>query len=147
MNKQMEMLYRQAAVQGATQIGLTIALYDRLAGDLQRAASTVRVGDIEGRCHQLHHAYMVLGRLESWVDAGSDNALAASLTTFYGFLRAKMMEASLKQSADLLDNLVELVLAVRSTWQQKESELARANSGSAPASAVGDSVSTLSQTV
>jgi len=54
------------------------------------------------------------------VAPGSDDPLAKSLVMFYGFLRAKMMEASLRQSAALLEELVELVVQVRSAWQQRE---------------------------
>lgn len=121
MQTRMELMYRRTAAEGASQIGLILALYDTLTGDLQRAAAAVRESNIEQRCAELHHAFMVMGRLESWVESGSDDPLAKSLVTFYGYLRAKMMEASLKQSASMLDNLVELVVQVRSAWQQRES--------------------------
>ncbi|HEY0309001.1 MAG TPA: flagellar export chaperone FliS [Acidobacteriaceae bacterium] len=115
-----QLSYRRSAIQGASPIGLVIALYDTLSGDLRRAAVALRNHDIQKRCAEVNHAFLVLGQLEDWVDAKSDETLAKSLSGFYSYLRAKMMEASLKQSAPLLERLIELVLQVRTAWQQRD---------------------------
>ena len=60
-----EMSYRKTAVEGASPIGLIIALFDTLVGNLRRAATALRDNDIETRCKELNHAALVLGRLES----------------------------------------------------------------------------------
>lgn len=123
MRKTLELSYRIAAVDSASPIALLLALYDTLAGDLCRSADAIRCSNIELRCAQLSHAYLVLGQLESWLDADLDSRLSKSLAIFYAHLRAKMMEASIKQSAAVIDALVPLVLQVRSSWQQREVEL------------------------
>jgi flagellar protein FliS len=123
MKNQTEISYRIAAVDSASPIGLLLALYDTLSGNLARAAAALRAQDIERRCSELNHAYTVLGHLESWLNKDLNDPLANSLTLFYGYLRARMLEASLKQSASMLDEAVELVLNVRSTWQQREAFL------------------------
>jgi flagellar secretion chaperone FliS len=113
-----EMSYRKTAVEGASPIGLMIALFDTLVGDFRRAASAIRENDIETRCKELNHATLVLGRLESWVDLKNGGESAQILSRFYSSLRAKMMEASVTQSAVVLDTQIDTILHVRGAWQQ-----------------------------
>lgn len=116
----LQLSYRRAAVDGASPVGLVIALYDQLTTDFRRAAAAIRRGDIEGRCTELNHALMVLAQLESWVDRDNGGELALNLAVFYGHLRAKMMEASIRQNPATLEELIGLVLHVRTAWQQKD---------------------------
>ena len=59
--------YRQAAANGATQIGILLIAYDALAADLLLAAEAASTGDIGTRCSRSNHALLLLGHLESWV--------------------------------------------------------------------------------
>ena len=115
-----ELSYRRSAIAGASPIGLVIALYDTLSGDLRRAATAIRNNDIQKRCAELNHASLVLGQLESWLDKDSGEQLTQNLATFYAYLRSKMMEASVKQSAATLEEQIELISQVRSAWQQRD---------------------------
>ena len=87
-SSQTELSYRKSAIEGASSIGLIIALFDTLAGDLRRAAAAIRKNDIEERCKQLDHASLVLGQLESWVDLEKGGDSAQFLAQFYAYLRA-----------------------------------------------------------
>jgi len=89
-----ELSYRTAAIGGASTIGLIIVLFDTLAGDLRRAAAAIRKNDIETRCKELNHASLVLGQLETWIDLKNGGESASTLSRFYAYLRAKMMEAA-----------------------------------------------------
>jgi flagellar protein FliS len=113
-----EMSYRRMAVEGASTIGLMIALFDTLVGNLRRAATALRENDIETRCSELNHAALVIGRLESWLDLKNGGEPAQNLSRFYAYLRAKMMEASVSKSAAVLEAQIEMVVHVRSVWQQ-----------------------------
>ncbi|QMV17501.1 hypothetical protein GOB94_01340 [Granulicella sp. 5B5] len=123
MKKTLEISYRMAAVDPASPIALLLALYDTLVGNLYRAAAAIRAGDIDVRCAQLSHAYLVLGQLESWLDYAHDQRLSESLATFYAHLRTQMLKASIARDASVMDNLVPLVLQIRATWQQREEGL------------------------
>jgi flagellar protein FliS len=112
-----ELSYRKSAIAGASTIGLMIALFDTLAGNFRRAAAAIRKNDIEARCSELNHAALVLGQLESWVDVKNGGGSAQTLSRFYSYLRAKMMEASATKSATLLEAQIEIILHVRSAWQ------------------------------
>jgi flagellar protein FliS len=113
-----EMSYRRSAIQGASRIGLMIALFDQLASDLRRASAALRNNDIETRCKELNHAFLVLGQLENWVDVKNGGESAQTLSRFYAYLRAKMLEAGAIKSVKLLEMQVDMILLVRSSWQQ-----------------------------
>jgi len=113
-----ELSYRQTSIAGASPIGLMIALFDTMAGDFRRAAAALRKNDIETRCKELNHAALVLGQLESWVDLKNGGESAEALSRFYAYLRAKMLEASISKSAAVLEKQIEMILHVRSAWQQ-----------------------------
>lgn len=117
---QTELSYQKSAIEGASPIGLAIVLFDVLAGDLRRAASALRKNDIEWRCRELNHACLVLGRLESWVDLKNGDEMAKTLARFYAYLRAAMMEAAVKKSAPLIEAQIEMILHVRTAWQQHD---------------------------
>ncbi|MGD0096756.1 MAG: flagellar export chaperone FliS [Terracidiphilus sp.] len=112
------MTYRRSSIAGASPIGLMIVLFDTLVGDLRRAAAALRRNDIESRCKELNHATMVIGQLESWVDLKNGGESAAALVRFYAYIRANMLEASVNKNAAALDKQIEMILHVRSAWQQ-----------------------------
>ena len=113
-----EMTYRRTFAAGASPIGLMIALFDTLAGNLRRAAAAIRKRDIETRCKEVNHAVLVLGQLENWLDIKNGGESATNLKRFYTHLRGKMIEASAKQSPEILEAQLDSVLHIRSAWQQ-----------------------------
>jgi len=133
-----ELSYRRTAIAGASPIGLMIALFDTVAGDLRRAANALRKNDIETRCKELNHAALVLGQLESWLDLKAGGESAQALARFYAYLRAKMLEASAKKSPEVLDAQIEMILHVRSAWQQLDA--APPEKSEEPAQALGNQV-------
>ena len=116
----MELSYRRTAVEGASGFGLLIALYDTLAGDLRRAADAQRRNDIQKRCDEANHALLVIGYLEDWIDRESGGELSQKLVIFYSSLRRIVVEAQAKQSAEMLEEQMALVLAIRGTWHDLE---------------------------
>ncbi len=115
-----ELAYRRTAVEGASGFGLLIALYDTLAGDIRRAVRAQHNGDIQSRCKEVNHALLVVGYLEDWIDREGGGDLAQSLLAFYSNLRSALIDAQSKNSAELLEKEMGIVLAIRGTWQQLE---------------------------
>jgi flagellar protein FliS len=109
--------YQQCAVGGASPIGLIITLFDRLISDFGRAAQAIHKDDIESRCRELNHALLVLGQLETWVDLKNGGEPARHLSAFYAHLRASMLQASITQSATILEQCIQTILEIRSKWQ------------------------------
>ena len=120
-----ELAYRKTAVEGASGFGLLIALYDTLAGDLRRAADAQRKDDIDRRCKEINHALLVIAYLDDWIDREGGGELAQKLIVFYSTMRKKLIEAQAKQSPEMLEEQMNLVLSIRGTWQDLEGRASR----------------------
>jgi len=115
-----DMAYRKSAVEGASGFGLMIALYDTLAGNLRRAATAQRAGDIETRSREAKHAFAVIGYLDNCVRLGPGGELAQKLSGFYSNLRRKIIDAQARQSAEALEQQMKAVLKIREHWQKMD---------------------------
>jgi flagellar protein FliS len=112
--------YRKTAVEGASGFGLLIALFDTLAGNLRRAAAAQRRNDIENRCLEAKHALLVIGFLENCLKHSAGGELTQQLSVFYSTLRRKLIEAQVKQSAEIFEQEMAEVLRIREHWQKVE---------------------------
>ncbi len=110
--------YRRAAAQQASVVGLVIALYDTLAGNLQRASEAMLRGDLEQRGEQLKHGFAVLTQLVTLIDTDRGGSTALHLQRFYAHLRQQMLRAQFEQDPAILDSAQALVLDVRGAWQE-----------------------------
>lgn len=115
--------YRQAAANGATQIGILLIAYDALAADLLLAAEAASTGDIGTRCSRSNHALLLLGHLESWVGFLECEIVATSLRQFYGFLRERICSLQLHAVADGFRDIAKLIVETRAVWQSTEQRL------------------------
>jgi flagellar protein FliS len=120
-NQTASLEYRRAATQHASVVGLVVALLDTLTGDLRRAAEAIDKGDVQGRCDQLIHGFMVLQQLEAMLDMERGGPAAAQLKRFYTHVRGQMMDAQFKLSSAILHKQIQIVLEVREAWQQLDS--------------------------
>lgn len=116
------MAYRMTAAQGTSGLGVLIALYDTLAGNLRRAAEAERAGDIDTRAREANHALLVIGHLEDWLTRGSEGELAQGLTAFYERLRQGLIQAQIRRSAEDMEDLMTRVLDLRESWQRVEAQ-------------------------
>jgi flagellar biosynthetic protein FliS len=112
-----DLAYRKTAVEGASGFGLLIALFDTLAGNIQRAAEAERANDIEKRSYEVKHALLVIGCLEDWVRRGPGGELAEQLVAFYKKLRGELVQAQIRRSADAFQQQMASVLQIRQFWQ------------------------------
>ena len=124
MNARTDLDYRRATAEGASTIGLIVALYDTLARDLQKVAAAIDKTDIELRCKHTHHALLVLGHLESWVDPAAQDALSHSLREFYRYIRSQTLLVQTSGNGMAATETAMLILETRATWQGQEQRLA-----------------------
>src|SRR6185437_118579 len=116
--KETELSYRKAAIQNATSVGLVVIMYDMLAADLRRAIEAMNARDVEKRSAELKHAFLVLLQLEGSLDMEKGGQAARNLSRFYSVLRAKILEAHFKVNTEMLQRQIDLIVDVRSAWQQ-----------------------------
>jgi flagellar biosynthetic protein FliS len=112
------LVYRRAATQHASVVGLVIALHDTLTGNLQRAAVAIDEGNIQLRCEELTHGFKVLTQLDAMLDMKKGGETALKIRRFYNHLRRQMLVAQFKLDSAILYAQVKAVLEVRGAWQQ-----------------------------
>ena len=97
---------------------MVIALYDTLAGNLQRATLAMHQRDLEQRGEQLKHGFSILTQLASLLDLQHGGQTALNLQRFYNHIRQEMLRAQFTQDPSVLERANELLLDVRGAWQE-----------------------------
>jgi flagellar secretion chaperone FliS len=116
--------YRQAAVETATPLGLVVILYDLALEDFGKASAAIEVGDVEARTAAVHHGLSVLEQLQGRLDFDKGGDVARHLDRFYSMIRGKMLEAQMKCSRDIFQELTTLMMDMRRAWKQVEEQAA-----------------------
>jgi flagellar secretion chaperone FliS len=112
--------YREAAVQGAAPVGLVVLLYEQVIEDVRRALAAHACGNIEGRTREINHGLLVLGHLEATLDEERGGAVAINLKRFYRQVRAALVEAQCRQSADVMERQIAFLIEMREAWCEVE---------------------------
>jgi flagellar protein FliS len=112
--------YREAASLGASPVGVVVLLYDRLAQDVRAAIAAMKGNDVEARSSSVNHALLILQQLQGRLDFDAGGAAARQLDAFYSHTRAKLLEAQMRQSPDLMAAQAQAVLQLREAWAEVE---------------------------
>lgn len=108
--------YREAAVRGASPVGLVICLYQQAIEDLRQAVLALENRKIETRTHKINHAITILGQLQGSLDLDRGGEVAANLSRFYDMVRDGLMEAQFKQSTAILQQQLSHLVMVYEAW-------------------------------
>ncbi len=112
-------------------------MYDILLEDLRRAVDAVHGNEIERRTNEVKHALLVLEQLQGTLRMDQGGEAAKHLDTLYSIVRAKVLEAHLKSSAELLQGQIALMADVRAAWQQCERDRLQEKNGAASSPSAG----------
>jgi flagellar protein FliS len=115
--------YQESAVCGATPIQLVVILYDAAIEDIRRALAAMKTVDIEARAAALRHALLVLQQLQGTLDFEKGGTAAKQFEQFYNLIRAKLLEAQMRNSCQLMQQQVQFMVEVRDCWMQAEAQL------------------------
>ena len=110
--------YQESAVRGATPLELVILLYDSAIEDMRRALTAMQKSEIENRSAQIAHALMVLQQLQGTLDFERGGSAARQFEQFYNLVRAKLLEAQIRGSSELMRQQIRCMSEVRDSWQQ-----------------------------
>jgi flagellar protein FliS len=116
--------YRQAAVRGASPVGLVILLYEQIIEDLRRAQAALRDRNVEARTRDINHAMLVLGYLEATLNREQGGTVADNLERFYRQVRAALTQAQATQSSAEIEQQISHLMLVHTAWCEAERELA-----------------------
>jgi len=115
-----DMNYAAISATGTSPIGLVVRLYEAVIGDLGRAVLAIRDDDVSKRSFELQHALAIIGQLQSSLDMKNGGDPAKMLDRFYSLAQARIVEAQIKQSGKLLEELIRDFLLLRDTWVEVE---------------------------
>jgi flagellar protein FliS len=111
---------REQAVRNASPVGLVILLYETIVASLLRAQEALQQNSAEKCAGELYHVLAVIGQLQATLDRQRGGEVAANLDRFYNVMRNQVLEASLKSSIPLLQELVGHFTSLKEAWQQVE---------------------------
>jgi flagellar protein FliS len=111
-------IYQDSAIRGATPIELVIALYDSAIQDMRGALSAMKRSDVEARGSGISHALMILQQLQGTLDFERGGNAARQFEQFYNLVRAKLLEAQMRGSPDLMQQQIRYMSEVRDCWSQ-----------------------------
>ena len=116
------MNYVSESAAGLSPVGIVIRVYENIVSDLGRAIIAVRDGDIERRSLQLDHALLLIAHLESALDMEKGGQPARVLRKFYSLARNRILQAQIKQSGKILEEIANDFLSIREAWAQVEQQ-------------------------
>ncbi|HWR36705.1 MAG TPA: flagellar export chaperone FliS [Clostridia bacterium] len=131
MNHDPRLIYREAAVRSATAVGLVVMLYDVVIEDLGRAMLALHVKDVEKRTSELTHAMLAIQQLQATLQMEQGGEAARNLDRFYSIARAKLLEAHLKQSGQMIGEQLALFRDLRDAWRTVEGNAQPRTAGNA----------------
>jgi flagellar secretion chaperone FliS len=111
-------IYQDSAIRGATPIELVVLLYDSVIEDMRRAAEAMQKSDVEVRSNKVSHALIILQQLQGTLDFERGGSAARQFEQFYNPVRAKLLEAQMRGSADLMRQQIRYMSEVRDCWAQ-----------------------------
>lgn len=113
-----KLTYRENAVRGATPIELVVILFDAAIDDIQRARTAIKNNQIEERTSAIRHAMLILQQLQGTLDFAKGGQVARQFEQFYNLIRAKLLEAQLRNSADQMQQQIRFMSEIRDCWVQ-----------------------------
>lgn len=108
--------YREAMVRGASPVGLVVQLYGQIIEDLRQAVKAFEQTDIGGRTKYVNHAIVVIGHLQSSLDATNGSKVAKDLDHFYNVMRQNLVQVQFYPSNRGFTQQITDWLAVREAW-------------------------------
>ena len=116
-------MYQDSAVLGASPIELVVLLYDSAIDDIRRALQAMTQRDIESRSAAVGHALLILQQLQGTLDFDRGGHSAQQFEQFYNLVRAKLLEAQMRNSPELMQQQIRFMTEVRDCWIQAERQL------------------------
>jgi len=108
--------YRQTEIQSRSPLELVVMLYDGALRFTADAREAMVRRDIRARQQHLSRAMAIVSELQSTLDMETGGELAEHLDTLYGFVRDRLVDASVKQDLQPLDEARRVLATLREGW-------------------------------
>jgi flagellar protein FliS len=115
--------YQTHALEGASPIELTIALYDGIVRFMNQAIDAVEQNDADQRRAAVKRAMDIIMHLQVTLDRKRGGKPAEALTEFYTATFALMLQGSQANSRQKFEQVIANVRNVREGWKQALAEM------------------------
>ena len=117
MNKKAD-LYRKNQIATASEGQLIIMLYDGAIRFLKKAKVSMSEKDVEQSHEAITRARKIVLELMFSLDMEKGGDISRNLYELYFFLNQELIKANIKKDRDVLDDCLEIITNLRSTWKQ-----------------------------
>ena len=118
--------YQARALEGASGVELTIALYDGIIRFMQNAIDAVERNDADARRAAVKRAMDIVIHLQATLDKEVGGKPAEALSEFYVAMFALMLQGSQANSRQKFEQVIADVRKVREAWKQVAADPAAA---------------------
>lgn len=109
--------YRKTEVQSRTPLELVVMLYDGALRFIGVAKDAIARGDIRGRSEAISRALAIVSELQSTLDVERGGDMAASLDDMYRYITQRLVQSTIKNDSEPLDEVRRLLETLRDGWQ------------------------------
>ena len=110
--------YSVRALEGASGVELTIALYDGILRFMNKAIEAVDLVDAAQRRYAVKRAMDIVIHLQATLKMDIGGKPAEALSEFYTAMFALMLQGSLANSREKFEHVIACVRGVREAWTQ-----------------------------
>ncbi len=110
--------YQTCALEGASAVELTVALYDGIIRFMYRAMDAVERGDADQRRAAVKRAMDIVLYLQATLKMDIGGKPAEALAEFYTAMFALMLQGSQANSREKFEQVIAFVRNVRDAWKQ-----------------------------
>jgi len=107
-----------AGVAAADPQKLVLMLMDGALERLATARGCMARNDIGGKAQLLNRVIQIIGELRGSLDLSKGAQIAANLDALYDYMTRRVLLASVKNNAEMLDEVSKLMRDVREAWAQ-----------------------------
>lgn len=110
--------YQARALEGASGVELTVALYEGIIRFMFEAIDAADRGDVAQRRHAVKRAMDIVIHLQATLNMDIGGEPAAALAGFYTAMFALMLQGSQANSREKFEHVISCVKNVRDAWVQ-----------------------------
>lgn len=116
MNNNVYNQYRENSIYTASPEELTLMLYNGLVKFIMKAQYEISKGNMEGANENILKSQAIVTELMSTLDKQYE--VASSLELMYDYMKRRLIEANVKKSNEILNEVLSYAKELRDTWEQ-----------------------------
>ena len=118
--------YRRTEAQSASPMQLVVMLYDGALRFLNEARAAHASGDLRARARALTRVSAIVAECQSTLDLERGGEVARELDRLYSYIRARLIDVTVKRDASALAEIHKLMTTLRDAWAEAAGQTAAA---------------------